>query len=418
MKQVIRNYFKSYEGLPKEIYVIFIARMINAMGIFVFPLLIILMNQELGMTPKESGLVMMIGGFIFTFSSLLGGKLVDTLGRKKILVVFDTIAALFYMTCAFLPITKLTLALLMSAMFCYGMSDPAHGALVADLTNKENRENAFSLTYLGFNLGFALGPTLGGILFSKKMFFLFFMGDAVTALIGVTLITLFIPETIHLTKDDTHLADAEKNEEGSIFKVVLSRPVLIVFSAIMLGYNFVYEQWSFLIPLHASEIYGKGGAALYGILASFNGLVVIVFTPYLTSKLEGKRNTWRIIIGGLLYFAGFSILGFFETKAAFFVTVFLMTLGEIIVVISFMPFIINHTPASHRGRMNSVLPMIIGLGHTISPYVMGTALEYISIPRAWHFISLLMLVSVLGMYLLDQKEKSRGVAVEANVHVN
>jgi hypothetical protein len=62
--------------------------------------------------------------------------------------------------------------------------------------------------------------------------------------------------------------------------------------------------------------------------------------------------------------------------------------------------------------------MLIGLGHTVSPYVMGTALEYISIPRAWHFISLLMLVSVFGMYLLDQKEKSKGRVVEANVHVN
>ncbi len=153
MKNLLLNYFKPYRGLPKEIYVIFIARVINAMGVFVFPLLMILMKQELNMTPKESGLIMMIGGFIFTFSSLIGGKFTDTIGRKKVLVIFDSLAALCYIACALTPISTYTLYFIMGAMFCYGLSDPAHGALIADLTNKENRENAFSLTYLGFNLG-------------------------------------------------------------------------------------------------------------------------------------------------------------------------------------------------------------------------------------------------------------------------
>lgn len=411
----IKNYFKPYHGLPREIYVIFIARMINAMGVFVWPLLMILMDQELNMTPQESGFVMMIGGFMYTFSSLIGGKLTDTIGRKRVLVIFDSMAAVCYVACAFTPISMMTIYLILAAMFFYGLSDPAHGALIADLTNKDNRENAYSLTYLGFNLGFAIGPTIGGLLFSKKLFFLFFMGDAITALIAVILVLIYVPETIGRTKDDESFSELEKNVDGSIFSIILQRPVLIAFSFIMLGFNFVYQQWSFLMPLHASAEYGEGGAALYGFLASFNGLVVIFFTPYLTSKLEGNRNTWRIFIGGLFYLFGFGILGFIATRSAFFATVFLMTLGEIIVVISFTPFIINHTPASHRGRMNSVLPMIIGLGHTVSPYIMGTVLEYISIPKAWNLISIIMIVSLVGMYMLDRNEKLKVHKPEAQL---
>lgn len=418
MITLIKNYFKPYQGLPREIYVIFIARMINAMGVFVFPLLMILMKQELNMSPQDSGFVMMIGGFIFTFSSLIGGKLTDTIGRKMVLVIFDALAAVCYIACALTPISSMTLVFIMAAMFCYGLSDPAHGALIADLTNKENRENAFSLTYLGFNLGFAIGPTIGGLLFSKKMFFLFFMGDAITALIAVLLVLIYVPETLGRTKHDEDFSELEKNVEGSIFSIILQRPVLIAFSVIMLGYSFVYQQWSFLMPLHASDAYGEAGAALYGILASFNGIVVIAFTPYLTIKLDGKRNTQRILLGGLFYLFGFGILGFIATKSAFFLTVFLMTLGEIIVVISFTPFIINHTPASHRGRMNSVLPMIIGLGHTVSPYIMGTALEYMSIPKAWNLISVLMIISLFGMYFLDQNEKGKVLQPEAQIETH
>lgn len=418
MKNLLLNYFKPYRGLPKEIYVIFIARVINAMGVFVFPLLMILMKQELNMTPKESGFVMMIGGFIFTFSSLIGGKFTDTIGRKKVLVIFDGLAAVCYIACALTPISTYTLYFIMAAMFCYGLSDPAHGALIADLTTKENRENAFSLAYLGFNLGFAIGPTIGGLLFSKKMFVLFFLGDAITALIAVLLVLIYIPETIGYTKNDEDFSELEKNVEGSIFSIILKRPVLIAFSVIMLGYNFVYQQWSFLMPLHAAHVYGDAGAALYGILASFNGIVVIVFTPFLTSRLDGKRNTFRILIGGLFYLTGFGVLGFVETRAAFFLAVFLMTLGEIIVVISFTPFIINHTPASHRGRMNSVLPMLIGLGHTVSPYIMGILLESITIPRAWNFISVLMIISMVGMYVLDQNEKGRLLRIKTQVETH
>jgi len=106
------------------------------------------------------------------------------------------------------------------------------------------------------------------------------------------------------------------------------------------------------------------------------------------------------------------------TKSAFFMAVFLMTLGEIIVVISFTPFIINHTPASHRGRMNSVLPMLIGLGHTLSPYLMGSTLEYISIPKAWNLISILMIISIAGMYFLDQNEKGKTMHPETQVETH
>lgn len=411
MFNMIKNYFKPYHGLPREIYVLFVARLINAMGVFVFPLLMILMKTELDMSAQDSGFIMMLGGIIYGLSSLIGGKLADSFGRKKMIVIFDALAAGSYIACAMTPISQATLGFILLAMFFYGLSDPAHSALIADLTVKDNRENAYSLTYLGFNLGFAIGPSIGGFLFSKKMFVLFFLGDAMTALVAVVLVLIYIPETLGHAREEKHVSDLEKSVDGSVLRVILQRPVLIVFAVIMLGYNFVYQQWSFLMPLHASTEYGDAGAALYGMLASFNGLVVIVFTPFLTSILGGRRNTLRIVYGGAFYLFGFGILGFLATRSAFFMAVFLMTLGEIIVVISFTPFIINHTPASHRGRMNAVLPMIIGMGHTVSPYVMGTALKYITIPQAWHLVSIIMIVSIVGMVLLDTKEKKRAAVM-------
>lgn len=39
---------------------------------------------------------------------------------------------------------------------------PSYDALVADLSDSESREKAYSLQYLGMNLGLVLSPTIAG----------------------------------------------------------------------------------------------------------------------------------------------------------------------------------------------------------------------------------------------------------------
>ncbi|MFR1708226.1 MAG: hypothetical protein ACLSV2_04950 [Clostridium sp.] len=44
--------------------------------------------------------------------------------------------------------------------------------------------------------------------------------------------------------------------------------------------------------------------------------------------------------------------------------------------ISISLFIANCTPASHRRRMNEVIPMILGSGYTFGTIVVGHGLSY------------------------------------------
>lgn len=399
-----KKLLKPYMGLPKEIYVVFIARIVNAMGMFVFPLLTLLLTKKIGMSKVEAGAWISIQGVIFMLVSLVGGKLADTIGRKKLIIVFDSLAALCYIGCAFIEPSMAMVYLIMLGGACMGMSDPAHNSLIADLTTPENRDGAFSLIYLGFNIGFALGPLLGGMLFENHLR-IFFLGDAITAIIATLLILIFVGETIHKTKEQaSENSELEKAESGSIIRVLLKRPILIYFSLIAIGYNFVYSQWGFLIPLHTEFNFPNEGAALYGKLGSFNGLIVMILTPFITSFFVKKKNTRKIVYGGILYVFGFGMLGFISTKLAFFLSVLIFTIGEILITISMMPFIANHTPASHRGRMNSVLPILMGLGYTVAPVISGKALEFISIETAWRYIGIIMIISTLFMLKLDNSD--------------
>jgi MFS family permease len=100
------------------------------------------------------------------------------------------------------------------------------------------------------------------------------------------------------------------------------------------------------------------------------------------------------------------MLGIFNTRTAFFISVIIFTSGEILEAISIMPFIMNHTPETHRGRMSSVLPILMGMGFTIGPVVMGTVLENTSFFVSWIITGLVVLISTVSMIFIRRFDRN------------
>jgi MFS family permease len=390
-------FWEPYQGLPIQVYAIFFARLINAVGLFVHPLLTLIFTRKIGLSEAEAGVFVSISGIIIAVSSLIGGKFSDRFGRKVIICVSDGMAALAIAACSLIPVSMWTVYLIMVANFFIGFSDPSHNALIADVTEPDQREKAYSLTYLGFNVGFVIGPALGSLLFENHLRWLF-LGDGLTLLIAVALIIAFVKE-VHKE------APTEAAVEGSIVKVLLAAPALLVFSMILMFYNIVYAQWGFLLPLTSADRF-VNGVTVYGILASLNGLVVIVMTPIITAKLSALTNTGRIFIGGIFYTVGFVSFAYPIGIGGMALGVLIFTLGEIMVTISYMPYIIARTPSSHRGRMSAVLPIIIGAGYTIGPLASGHLAGAYGIENTWLVIGAIMLFSTVCMFLFSRFDRA------------
>ncbi|MEG0772552.1 MFS transporter [Clostridium sp.] len=414
----LKQLFKPYKGLPREVYIIFLSKVINALGCFVMPLLTIILKDSIGLSDEMTGAYISASGFLYLPASIIGGKLADTIGRKKVIVVFDFLAAMLYIACSFMEPSINMVYTIMLAGACMVAAGPAHDSLMADITTHENREAAYSLSYMGWNLGFAIGPVVGGILYEKNMH-LIFIGDAITALLSLALITFFIKETIHTTKEEIkdESRALERREEGSIFSVLRKRPILIYFALIIFWFNFSYSQWGFLMPIHVMDLYPDSKAKLFGILSGVNGVVVIVFTPLITFLLQKTKSIRKTVYGGLLYAIGFGMLGFFNALPHFFLSVLIFTLGEIVLAISTSPFIANHTPASHRGRMSSVLPIIFGMGHTLGPIGMGKILNFTSIEGGWMIVGIICIIASTVMLGLEAWERKKHYAVIEEQHM-
>lgn len=164
-----------------------------------------------------------------------------------------------------------------------------------------------------------------------------------------------------------------------------------------------------MLPMQTIEQFPANGAQYFGFLAGFNGLIVMIFTPIVTQLAENLSHIRRAVIGGILYAVGFGMLGVLNSLFFLFIWAFVFTLGEIILAISVTPFIADHTPASHRGRMSAIIPMLSGLGFTLGPLGMGKVLNYVSIETGWMALGISTLVFTGFMRILQRVEK-RGTA--------
>lgn len=76
----------TYFGLPRSVYIIFIARVVNSMGNFVTPFMTLLFTQKGGMPEAQVGKYLLMASLLQIPGSLIGGKLTDLMGRKKIMI--------------------------------------------------------------------------------------------------------------------------------------------------------------------------------------------------------------------------------------------------------------------------------------------------------------------------------------------
>lgn len=413
----------TYFGLPRSVYIIFFARVVNSMGNFVFPFMTLLLTQKGGMPEQQVGKYLLLGSLLQLPGSLIGGKLTDHMGRKKIMIVFMGLAAACYIPCAFFLDSPETfryipyMAILSS--FFSSISHPASGAMMNDLTLPENRQAAFSLLYMGMNAGTAIGSLVAGVLFNNFMKLLF-IGDAITTLIAILLLTRFVKETKPDKDEFVKLQEEridEKPETGGLMAALLRRPALLIFAALDTIYSFIYAQTNFSLPLKANAVFGDTlGPSYYGTLNMVNCLEVIFFTTIITLITRRIRAVYNVAIAGLFFAVGFGMLFFVNSFWLFVLSTIIWTVGEIINATNISVYIANHTPISHRGRFSSVISIISSTGGSISPYVTGKFIESYGVNNVWPFMFLLAIVAAFSMFLLGthEKVKKRKVSVAIN----
>lgn len=398
-KEKIMPVIQNYIGLPKEIYILFISKIINSLGRFIGPLLTLILTKKIGMSSTEAGALITIAMALQAPCVLIGGKLADTAGRKKVICFFFGLSALTFLSCTFMPVTKLlAYTLILGACFS-SFSGSAYDAMVTDYTEVHNRQAAFSLLYMGTNVGSAIAPVVGGLLFKKHLKILF-LGDAITTFIAVILIILLVQEHESVRKRQEQVDEQNEAVRQNVFEVLRETPILIIVALILSLYNFVYEQFGFGIPLGMDSVFGDRGAELFGLVSSINALIVIFFTPFLVHITKNMKVKNVLAVGGLCYAGCFMVMAISRHLYGYMVGIVLLTIGEILGAVNAAAFVANHAKATHLGRINSVVSLIRDAGYCISPIVVGSMLKWITIQQSFLVMGAIAAAGAMMMFAL------------------
>ena len=372
MKQLLAQ----YGGLKREIYILFVGKLVTAMGSFVWPMLTFFLTTKLGLSDGMSTLLIATASVLSFPAALLGGKLADRFSRRSIILLFDCITVSLYLLAAVLPLTIGTAGILFLAGLFQTIESPAYDALNSDFSTTQQREKAYSLSYLGFNLGFIVGASLSGILFENHLR-LAFCVNGLSIFVSTILIFFFVHTKNAISEDKENLLESYSeyelpvDEKLPVLNILRQRPVLIGMLLTGCFASMPSLLVGILLPLQLKDAMGEAGATIYGYLNSLNGFVVIAFTPILTILLKRFTEIPKAALGVLLYVVG--IFFFSQNGAVFilFVGMFILTLGEVVTVLGINPYNSRRIPASHRGRIGGLSSVVHSIFSSLTQYLIS-----------------------------------------------
>jgi MFS family permease len=343
--------------LPRAAWILFFGTFLNKFGAFVVPFLTLYLTRQ-GYSLADAGMAIAAYGMGNFAACILGGYLADRIGRRKTIVLsmFSGAAAMLALSQAQgLP---MIIALAALAGLTGELYRPASSALLADLVPPGQRVTAYSAYRMAFNAGWAFGPATAGLLATHGYFWLF-VGDALTSFLFGIVALLALPRGVHSREGDCGWIEALR-----VFR--RDRPfhqVLLAGFAIAL----VLFQMASTFGLQVTHL--GFSAAVYGMIISLNGLLVVLFELPLTTITRRFAPRRVMAVGYLLSGIGFFSILFARTVPALVGCVLVFTLGEMIAMPVAGAYIADLAPASMRGRYMGVNGLTWALALTFGPAI-------------------------------------------------
>ena len=395
-----------YRGLRREIYILFFGRMVTNLGSMIWPVMTMILNQKLGLTASEISYFFVGSGVIMLPANLIGGRLADCFNKKWLIVVCDLVSIVCYVISSAIPLGYGTIALFVVAGIFQSVEYPAYDALFADLSATKDRERAFSLGYLGANLGLVLSPTIAGLLF-KNYLWLSFLISGISIGLSTVLIALLVKDVTPVEDQGEETVYQQKKEGAGVLTILKENPLLILYLLCGAFYSAAYGQYGYIMPLDMASVHGEDGAVIFGTVSSLNCITVVLFTPLITRLFAKMRETGKILTGRLLIAGGYLIfLLLLGCVPAYYLAMLVFTWGEIFSTVAEGPYISSRVPASHRGRINGVMSLSYALVRGVLELTVGQLYDKAGSGWTWTLIlgvTLLSAGAAAALKLLDRK---------------
>ncbi|MBB6674440.1 MDR family MFS transporter [Cohnella nanjingensis] len=324
--------------------------------------------------------------------SWFGGGWSDRYGRKPLMLAALTIQMLSMIGYVFASDVWQYAAISILNGLGFALFMPAANAQITDMVEEDRRAEVFALMHTAFNVGAAVGPVLGLLMFQWNPAAVFLL-SACTFLANALLVAFKLPET-------APRRSARGTRAGGGRRPPISwrmhKPLLLM-TLYCLPVGLLYAQVETTFPLHLQTRF-EDYRTLLASLMTFNGVMVIALQIWIARRSEKMRSYIVLAIAQLLFAAVALGYGYSSWIVALFIAEFVFTIGEMAFGPHTQKVISVLAPAEQRGFYFSVYGASNLLSRGLGPILGGLLLSRTNGEVLFTVLAALILVSGFGLY--------------------
>jgi MFS family permease len=362
----------------------------------VIPFLTVYLTSK-GYSIAQAGYVMGAFGFGSILGGYLGGRLTDKFGHYGVLVL-----SLFFNGILFIVLGQMqTLLQFMVCIFILSSLGesfrPANSAAIAAYSNESNRTRCYSLNRLAINVGWAIGPAIGGLLASINYHLLFWV-DGLTCIFA-SLFLFFLFAGARKTRSIHKSISHEKMKAVSAYR---DKTFLLgMFYIFLVGICF-FQMFNMVTVYLKQQLHLQEN--VIGTVLALNGLIIAFVEMVLVYKLENRKDAVVYMTLGA-FLIGLSFLAFNISPAFVFVLVqmIIVTLGEMLLFPFMNNFWVKRSNETNRGQYAAVYTMSFSAAIVLAPTFASQAATWLGFPVLWVINFILCSIAAFGFFLLKKR---------------
>lgn len=402
MTTYIKNYFKVYQGLSTPAWMLALVMLVNRSGAMVVPFLGVYMVKHLGFSLENAGVLLSCFGIGSVVGSSLGGWLTDKFGHFKVqMFSLSGIVPLFLLLPELTTMSALAAGILALSI----VSDilrPANSVSLAYYSKPENVVRSFTLNRMALNLGFSIGPALGGFL-AAISYDLLFYGNAFAATLAAIIFFVYFRNKEGNKKEKDSAADAIASYQSPYKDVPF-----LVFTFLSILFAVCFFQLLSTLPLYYREVYQLSEKNI-GVILAYSGVVVFSLEMLIVHIAERRTTAANAIIIGIVC-CGLAFASLLVTKGLWllYVSMFILCVSEMLAMPFMATVTLQRSNTKNRGAYMGLNSLSLSAGLIFAP-LLGTkiAANY-GFNVLWTGTGLLMLFTAIGFYFLMKRMKLKG----------
>ena len=382
-------------GLTARLQALFMITLVFRTGTLAFPFYAAYLIHQHAIAPGTAGLLVGVYGAGALCTDLIIGGVIKRFSANRVILGSLLLNAALLLVIPSVDNTPVLLLLSFLWGACYEAFTPATFSETVAHSSLETRKVAFSCNRLAINIGMAIGPLLGSLIFLRNADAVFYINALLSLLAFATCLrfarSLPVTPGAAVAGKDEGLPEQAPHERSRLLVILLAAlPVHVAYA---------------LPPTFLSAYiinYTELPAYYVGIIFFINALLVIVFEVPINLRMAHLSSSRSLIVGFLLAGSGFFLMGFGQVGALLLLATVLWSLGEMIVFPGITHYVSSISSRDSVARNLGYYSAGVNIGVMVAPSLAFMLVSRPALPSPWLLAGCVLLLFAIAVGVMKR----------------